>query len=61
MAANTYAGLMSVLGESELRSMGSDATWGISPTFKYSTTMRRLPDNRIITPASNTDTKIWHP
>ena len=37
-----------MLGESELRSMGSDAVWGISPTFKYGTTMRRLADNRIM-------------
>ncbi|QIG46639.1 FAD-binding oxidoreductase [Nordella sp. HKS 07] len=48
MAVYTYAGLTTALSEADLRNMGSDATWGVSPTFKYGTTMRRLANNRIM-------------
>lgn len=48
MAVYTYAGLTTALNEGDLSAMGSDATWGISPTFKYGTTMRRLADKRIM-------------
>ncbi|MFO0993964.1 MAG: FAD-dependent oxidoreductase [Hyphomicrobiales bacterium] len=48
MAVYTYAGLTPPLSEADLRNMGSDSIWGISPTFKYGTTMRRMANDRIL-------------
>jgi glycine/D-amino acid oxidase-like deaminating enzyme len=48
MAVYTYAGLTPSLEEADLRNMGSDTNWGISPTFKYGTTMRRLANGRLM-------------
>lgn len=48
MAVYTYAGFTRVLTPSELATLGSDEVWGISPTFHYGTTMRRLANGRLL-------------
>ncbi len=48
MAVYTYAGFTRVLTPSEIATLGSDDVWGISPTFHYGTTMRRLADGRLL-------------
>jgi glycine/D-amino acid oxidase-like deaminating enzyme len=48
VAVLTYAALTDSLDPKMLNALGSDAEWGISPTFKYGTTMRRLRNGRLM-------------
>jgi glycine/D-amino acid oxidase-like deaminating enzyme len=52
MAIYTYTGFTRPLTASELAGLGTREVWGVSPTFKYGTTMRRLANNRLMLGAS---------
>ena len=48
MAVYTYAALTPKLNATDLSSLGRSDVWGIAPTFKYGTTMRRLKEGRLM-------------
>ncbi|MDH3578531.1 MAG: FAD-binding oxidoreductase [Gammaproteobacteria bacterium] len=47
----TYAALTERLNEEQLRSLGSDSTWGLLPATRVGSTFRRTEDGRILTRA----------
>ena len=48
VAVMTYSAMTEPLPPETLSALGGDVEWGISPTFKYGTTMRRLRNGRLM-------------
>lgn len=48
VAMYTYAGITPVLGNSDLENLGSDKNWGLLPTHRLGSTLRRTEDGRLL-------------
>ena len=48
VAMYTYAGITPVLGSDTLETLGSDASWGILPSHRLGSTLRKTVDGRLL-------------
>lgn len=48
VAMYTYAGITPVLDDEQLASMGSESNWGLLPTHRLGSTLRRTSDGRLL-------------
>ncbi|MBT3530370.1 MAG: FAD-binding oxidoreductase [Gammaproteobacteria bacterium] len=48
VAMYTYAGITPVLGNDVLQSLGSDSSWGILPSHRLGSTLRKTVDGRLL-------------
>jgi len=60
VAMHTYAALTPVLGQSVLDDLGSDESWGLLPTHRLGSTLRRTCDGRLMVRSMHSYEKEAH-